>query len=398
MKVAVLLGNSHPDSGGGYTFQADIFDHLPQAASKGKHKFVVFCYPAWAEWYANDPRFSELEFVLYPQPSLKHRMKSALRRAFPLLKRYISNIDLLACALLEHQIQMVWMVSPSGRYFDIPYIATVWDLMHRTHPWFPEVSANGQWGAREAAYAEVLPRASFVITGTKVGQDEIERFYRVQKERIRLLPHPTPRFALSCGQHSSQVFTKHKISGDFLLYPAQFWAHKNHVALLQALIILNAREKQRFTLVFTGADKGNLDYVKQRACELGVDSQVRYLGFIPVSDVVALYQHAFSLTYVSHCGPENLPPLEAFALGCPVIASDIPGSREQLADAAILVNPLSPSEIADAVIKLDRDNTFRSALISRGLKRANQWSGMEFIEGVLQMLDEFDDTRGAWGL
>jgi glycosyltransferase involved in cell wall biosynthesis len=43
------------------------------------------------------------------------------------------------------------------------------------------------------------------------------------------------------------------------------------------------------------------------------------------------------LRYPSFFGAENLPPLEAFALGCPVIAADMPGAREQLGDAAILV-------------------------------------------------------------
>ncbi len=48
-------------------------------------------------------------------------------------------------------------------------------------------------------------------------------------------------------------------------------------------------------------------------------------------------------------GPENLPPLEAFALKCPVIASNVSGSEEQLGDAAILVNPVNPEEIAQAI-------------------------------------------------
>ena len=49
----------------------------------------------------------------------------------------------------------------------------------------------------------------------------------------------------------------------------------------------------------------------------GIAAHVHFLGFVDTEDLVALYQHAHALTYLSFFGPENLPPLEAFALGLP---------------------------------------------------------------------------------
>src|SRR6202795_4272080 len=96
-------------------------------------------------------------------------------------------------------------------------------------------------------------------------------------------------------------------------------------------------------LVFTGSDKplfnyakqGNQSFVQERAHDLSLPDQVIFAGFVSREDLIGLYQQALALVYPSFFGPENLPPLEAFALGCPVIVARISGSREQFADAAV---------------------------------------------------------------
>ena len=108
-----------------------------------------------------------------------------------------------------------------------------------------------------------------------------------------------------------------------------------------------------------GSDKGNLDYLKERTAEFGIVDRVRFLGFVKQSELLALYRHAMALTFVSYFGPGNLPPLEAFDLGCPVIASALEGVDEPLGGAAFYVNPDSASEIADAVVRLKKSKALR---------------------------------------
>jgi glycosyltransferase involved in cell wall biosynthesis len=88
--------------------------------------------------------------------------------------------------------------------------------------------------------------------------------------------------------------------------------------------------------------------------------------------------------------------LEAFALGCPVIAADVPGAREQLGDAALLVNPADEVEIAGAIRQLVRDPGQRERLIELGRKRARRFTGEDFVRGVFTLLDEFQVTRRCW--
>ena len=109
-----------------------------------------------------------------------------------------------------------------------------------------------------------------------------------------------------------------------------------------------------------------------------------------------MYQAAFALVYVTFFGPENLPPLEAFALDCPVIASSVSGAEEQLGDAALLVEPNKPESIADAIKDLLENPNKKKVLIERGRRYASQWTGKEFVQGVFSILDDFESIRRCW--
>src|SRR5438270_763372 len=89
------------------------------------------------------------------------------------------------------------------------------------------------WESREQTYREVLPRASFVLTGTNAGKNEIARYYGVNPNNVVVVPLPAPEYVREDYQDSIiDIREKYGIRGDFLIYPAQFWPHKNHVNLL----------------------------------------------------------------------------------------------------------------------------------------------------------------------
>ena len=152
----------------------------------------------------------------------------------------------------------------------------------------------------------------------------------------------------------------------------------------------------KLTLIFVGSDKGNKEFVAQVAKNLGVEKYIKFLGFVTRDHLIYLYKNAVALTYASYCGPENLPPLEAFALGCPVLASNIPGAQEQFGDAAILFAPQKPEEIASKITMLMEDDELRSILISRGRLRAERWTSKDYISKVLSFLERFSSTRKNW--
>jgi glycosyltransferase involved in cell wall biosynthesis len=389
MRVGVLLGNSDPTAGGGYTFQKEVFDALLAIGAQSHHSFVFLCH---ADTAANLPvkPLPNAEVVALdietnaPRGALFNRIKSA------------SKARSLDEQFKAAGVEFVWQLSAPGQVLEVPYMVMVWDLQHRLQPWFPEVSANGNWQHRDTIYTAVLGRAAAVIVGTEAGKLEVERFFRVDPSRILIMPHPTPRFADAPIEAKRSVREKYGITGDYLFYPAQFWAHKNHVNLLLALKLLRDRVDRPLSVAFVGADHGNLAHVKATVDRLGLTDRVHFLGFVPREDLIDLYKESFALSYVTFFGPENLPPLEAFALGCPVIASDVSGAREQLGDAVLYVDPTSPEQMTEAVVRLASENGLRARLVDAGRKIAQTRTPEGFVRDALAFLDRFEAVRRCW--
>ena len=400
MRVGLFLGMNVPEEGGGYTFETEVYQSLLKFGQESNHTFIVL---TWGKGQPPKISTENIQFLSLYQ-SLGKRMVSKLSRTatgvFKKLRHpgslftVESRIEKL---LFKYGIEFIWYLTPDCFTMEIPYITVVFDLQHRLQPYFPEVSTKGQWNWRERFYGTVLRRAAAVITGTEAGKAEIEYFYQVPKERIKILPHPTPAFALNAAvDDGKQILVKYSIPENYLFYPAQFWPHKNHMGLLQAVRLLRDKYQLIFPVVFVGSDKGNQSYIRQRVAELGLSAQIHFLGFVPQEDLISLYRKAFALTYLTFFGPENLPPLEAFALGCPVVASQVSGAREQLGEAALLVDPKDPEQIALAIKSLYEGHTLRHTLIQRGLERALQWTGEDYVKGVFSILDEFEPIRWCW--
>lgn len=400
MRVGIYLGDQAPDTGGGFTFQADLFQAFSKLVAASHHQFVVF---GRKEFEADVlmATANAVQFSALPQRSLLDRLQFMLQRDFAFVRaKWRRKGSLQRCAEREG-IECIWFLGSDCQLLEIPYIAIVWDIQHRTLPWFPEVSHSGEWEAREAANTWFLRRAAVVITGTRVGVEEIVRFYHIQPQLLKILPHPTPARALKAatGMSSattSEVLGKYDIGRPFLFYPAQFWAHKNHATLLHALALLR-QQGTEIDVVFAGSDKGNRGYCERVARDLGLTSFVHFLGFIPDDDLIDLYRQAVALAYVSYGGPENLPPLEAFALGCPVLAADVPGAREQLGECALYFDPGSKECIAAVCRQILEDRELRGRLIAAGRDRARKWTGTEFVQGVFRILDELEPVRRTWG-
>lgn len=306
--------------------------------------------------------------------SLLRRWLSVLRRNLYLnrLLRRFSRFNWFERRLLGDGIDLVFFPGPSQLALDcehLNYVITVWDLCHRDFPEFPEVRAARAFEERELFYRAALPKAAAVLADSDTGRRNIVRRYAVDEERIHVAPFITPEIDSAGEATEQEVRGKYALDAPFVFYPAQFWAHKNHVYILQGLHHLRQNTNLRVQAVFCGGDQGNVAHVKATAERLGLADQVRILGFVPRAEVIALYRSAVALVMPTYFGPTNLPPLEAFALGVPVIYPDLPGLRDQVADAAVLVDLDDPNSLAQALADLLQGRTDRAALVRAGRAR-----------------------------
>ena len=398
MRVGIWLGKiMKEDVGGGATFQLSLLDEI--AKSKSNHQFYLFV--------EDDDNCSNLiknygGLVNFINIKNIDKIKEAIpkRKFFKKSKKKNSAItlidDLINEEIKKNKIEFFWFICHQYLELKIPYAFTIWDLAHRLQTYFPEVSISGwKYQDRENFYQKMIGKSSFAIIGNNAGARQINQFYNYPLERIKTIPMPTPNYVYNL-MGDDNILTKHNLKTQkYLFYPAQFWPHKNHIRLLKTLKILQ-QKNINFDLVFTGSNKGNMEYIKQKTQEFGLENFVKFLGFVSKEEIISLYKNAFALTYSSIFGPDNIPPLEAMALNCPVICSDYIGAKEQLQDCALFFNPLNENEIVEQIINLQNNSQLRIDLQNRGAILASQVNTQNYLKSLIKILDEFQPIREMW--
>jgi glycosyltransferase involved in cell wall biosynthesis len=156
----------------------------------------------------------------------------------------------------------------------------------------------------------------------------------------------------------------------FLLFVGGRKAYKNFTTALEGYhASLVWRSGVR--LLCTGAPLDAEEAAK--VTRLGLAGMVSSVGHCSPHTLFALYRTAHCLLYTSTYEGFGLPPLEAMACGCPVIASRASSIPEVTGDAAILVTPQSADEVARAILAL-QDPTLRTSLAEKGSRRAAKFS------------------------
>jgi len=278
-------------------------------------------------------------------------------------------------------------------FHNIPSVMPVHDLAHRLHPEFPEIGAASIISGKKFFYKIAIKYAGLILADSFAGKDDILRFYEINGvNKVKVLPFVPPKYLIDL--HPADLSKEYSLNFPFIFYPAQFWMHKNHIRLIEALHMLKIKKGFRIPLVLVGAKKNSYKQVKKRSEELGLVDQIYYLGYVGNEVIASLYKKAVALVFPSCLGPTNIPPIEAFLLGCPVLAADShPGVREQLGDAAVFVNPYSVESIADGIEQIWTNEELRKDLIIKGRKIISLWGQLQFNERFGEIVSSFYEQR-----
>jgi glycosyltransferase involved in cell wall biosynthesis len=300
--------------------------------------------------------------------------------------------------LIRTGCDLVYFVSPtekSSSLQQLNFIATVWDTCHRDMPEFPEVRAFHRLHARERYFRHQLSPALLTLTDSEASALSLERRYGIDRERLLPMPFsPAPLLATDESPEPTEILRKYSLDPGYFFYPAQFWAHKNHVRILEALVRLNAAGF-RPIVVFSGGNQGNRGHVEGFARRNGLDQQVRFLDFVPAEDMPGLYRGCQAVVMPTYFGPTNLPPLEAWVFGKPLIYSSL--FSEHVGNAAILVDPDDSASLA-AALKSCLDIDRCSQLIANGKRRLQevQCERLESERRLLKQLEQFEKRLRCW--
>jgi len=173
---------------------------------------------------------------------------------------------------------------------------------------------------------------------------------------------------------------------NYLLYIGDLRPYKNLERSLEAFARLNLRE---FKFVIGGKkDPRFYPRVKKKMDELFLKDRVVFLDYVPEKNLPHLYSEAAAFVFPSLYEGFGLPPLEAMACGCPVIASNAGSLPEVCGDAAYYVNPYDVESIAEGIYRVLKDDVLRSTLIEKGFERVKLFSWEKTAKEHLKVFEE----------
>ncbi len=221
-------------------------------------------------------------------------------------------------------------------------------------------------GKLAAYFRYVLPRvlheAIAVLCNSHTTATELQHHFAVPTPKLHVIP-------LACDRDRFQPSAAPP--EPYFLYVGRPDRHKNLAGLLQAFAQLGWDGELR---IAGAADPRYTPELQGLAQHLGLAPRVRWLQYVPASDLPGLYQRAIALVMPSFWEGFGLPALEAMACGTPVICSGLAGLAEVTGTAALHIDPHQPAEIAQAMKALLTDGALRDRLRQAGINRAAQFS------------------------
>jgi len=300
--------------------------------------------------------------------------------------------------LIKQNCDLVYFVEQSPRaecLQNLNFIETVHDLCHQDQLEFPEVRNFGEFRMRELVFQNTLTRAFIVVADSEELADKIYSRYGVDRDRIVTMPFsPSPFLKEPQSSDSVNILKLYKLDYGYFFYPAQFWAHKNHYRIIEAVKLLH-QEGTQCRVVFVGGDKGNYAFLDRIIKGYGLSNHIQSLGFIPAEHMMALYENCQAVIMPTYFGSTNLPPLEAWLLGKPLIYSKL--FSEQSGNAALLIDPEDANSIANAM-KSMLDESISKKYIKKGYERLKEISSIRKIseKKLFAKLLQFEQKRHSW--
>lgn len=267
-------------------------------------------------------------------------------------------------------------------------VSTLHDVLPLTIPsYFSSASLGRQYCKR---VQRDIRRSDLIITDSAYSRQEILKYFDVREEPIVIYYGPTV---------SKNTFTEDdKPAAPYFLYVGGYDPRKGLQRLVSIVLDLHSEGKLNSKLLLTGI-KLPLSTEFEEAVETGKKlGVIDELGYVTEEQLTKLYSRARALVYPSRYEGFGLPPLEAMAIGCPVITTRCTSIPEVCGDAALYVDPNDDQTLAQALVQLDASNHLRSLLIARGLRQAERFSWARAAEAYIEAIQRVMRKRGGQSL
>lgn len=335
----------------------------------------------------------ELQFLLIVRPGGAEEL-SALPPNFRIVEYARSQRDRVDNIAFPHFIRKLGVdlvhipINRVPILMPRPYIVTIHDMSSVVFQSEIESSTKLHlWRFRRG-----LQRASRIIAVSGATRRDVLNMMNLPPERVlKIYNALDPNFLTGETDEAGRaaVLERYQIDFPYLLYAGSVNPRKNVARIVEAMALLRqdfeGHPRYRdLRLVIIGDQMSKYPALRRAVHQSRVNDVVRFLGFVRREELKVFYQAAEAFVFPSLYEGFGLPPLEAMALGTPVVSSGVSSLPEVVGDAAMIVKPENVFDIARGIREVLQDGELRASLIAKGREQVKRFSWYDTARQVLE--------------
>jgi glycosyltransferase involved in cell wall biosynthesis len=236
-------------------------------------------------------------------------------------------------------------------------------------------------------------KALRIATVSEYSKNDIVSLYGVDNDKIDVVYNGANESFGPISEPEKQVVRERFAHGaPYFLFVGSLHPRKNLARLFPAFDQFKISDNDSVKLVIVGEKKWWTEAIEKAYNQMNYKDDVIFTGRLPVKDLHQVIASALAITYVSYFEGFGIPILEAFYCHTPVITSQVTSMPEVAGDAAILVDPMSISSIADGMARMANDENLRKSLVEKGIERSALFSWQKSSERLCNTIQKALDT------
>jgi glycosyltransferase involved in cell wall biosynthesis len=333
-------------------FIFEIFSRL--AAQYPQHQFIyIFDRPF-------DPAFITAPNItpVVTGPPARH----------PLLWKYWYGYRLPAAAKKAGAEVLVCPDGFCSLHTKIPQVTVVHDLAFLDQP---KAIAASHLRFYKRHTPRFIKKSHSVVTVSQYSKEDIIKNYGTSEAKITIVPNAARAiFQPVSWQQREAIKAQYSAGHEYFVYVGSIHPRKNLVNLLKAFSIFKKWQRSDMKLLLCGRLAWQHEAFEESLTTYKHRADVVLMGYQPEATLAQVLAGAYAMVYPSYFEGFGMPVLEAMQCGVPVVTSNTSALPETGGDAALYASPAEPEAIAGEMMRLYKDETLRSALIVKGLARA----------------------------
>ena len=305
--------------------------------------------------------------------------------------------------LKKKKIDLVIFLGPSELALfcgDVNFVLNIWDLDHKKNSPYPEHKKNYIFEKKEEFLQIVLFKAFKIVVAHNQNKEDLIKIYNCAPNKILVqtfipyLPNILKQ-ELNFFNNDEKIYIENLDKNKkIILYPATFWAHKNHKYIIDSIIELKNKNINNFHFIMCGSDRGTFKYIKQLVEEHKLSDYATIFPLVSNLFLKNLYEECFAVIMPTDAGPTNLPLYEAMHFKKPIFYSKNLNDQE-IKEIIFSIDIKTPSNFVDQLIHLKDDDIIKKVKLG-SLYYTKNCSQKDFYQLYLNIIKDFKEVLSKW--